>query len=119
MATLRRTPLFTAASRQPVIPGLGLPINITIWLFLAIVFTMALARGWRAWVFLFGLWTVLGFLARIRLQRDHNGFHVDSLWLQTKAGFLDAHLWRGVTLRSFPPRNDRFSPRGIPPRMAA
>jgi type IV secretory pathway VirB3-like protein len=113
MAKLKRTTLFAAASRQPVIPGVGLPLSVALSLFVAIAITMVFFRGWRSWLVLFALWGVLGVAARFRVQRDRNAFRVDALWLKSKAFFMDSVMWRGVTLRSFPPRQDRFRPRGI------
>ncbi len=113
MAKLKRTTLFAAASRQPVIPGIGLPLNVTLALFAAISITMIAFRGWRSWLVLFALWGALGLLARFRVQRDHNAFRVDWLRLKTKTFFMDTQLWKGVTLRSFPAPYDRLKPRGI------
>ncbi len=116
MAKLKRTILHAAASRKPVIPGLGLPIGVTIGLLACVMLTMTLFRGWRAWLVIFVVVGLIGFLIRVLVQRDGNALRVHGLWLRTKAFFLDAKKWRGVTLRSFPHRRDISLPRGIPAR---
>jgi type IV secretory pathway VirB3-like protein len=114
MAKLKRKRLF--APRQAIIASLGIPLNVALYFFIAIIATMILFRGWRSWLTLFCIWTLLAVGARLRVKRDHNAFRCDGLWLNTKAFFMDADIWRGVTLRSWPPPPNRLLPRGIPPR---
>jgi hypothetical protein len=114
MVALKTNKLY--APKPSVIPGLGLPVKITLILFALFLGTVVLAHGWRVWLVLFTIWGLLGVAARVRLQRDYNAFRVDWLWFGTKALFLVEHVWSGVTLRSFPPVPDRMLPRGIPPR---
>src|SRR5215472_11822349 len=99
--------------RKPVLPGIGLPINVALYLFIALVLTMAIFRGWRSWLAIFSLLIVIGLLVRVRLARDRHAFRVDRLWLRTKALVMDADVWRGVTLKAFPPRPSTLRPRGI------
>jgi type IV secretory pathway VirB3-like protein len=106
MTKLKRRKLF--APREPMIPGLGITINVALALFGCIIFTMVLFRGWRSWLTLFCIWGVVCVAARLRLKRDPNAFRVDLLFLNTKAFFLDGHIWRGVTLRSWPPPRNSF-----------
>ena len=110
---LKRTQLYTGASRPAYVPGLQVPLGVAVFLCAGGGYTVILFSDWRWWIVDLTFWIFVWLYLRILLKRDHNALRVLAHGLRKIFNF-DDHIWGGSTQFSWPVRDRTPTPRGIP-----
>jgi type IV secretory pathway VirB3-like protein len=114
MRKLKSTSLYSGASRPAFVPGLQLPLGVSVMLVFAGGYSVILFSDFRWWLTMIIFWVIVWLFLRVMLKRDHNALRVLGRGWLPKTFSFDDHVWGGITVFNYPVRDRRPTPRGIP-----
>ena len=108
---LRAGPIHLAATRPPMVPGLGIPFTAAVPTLFAATEVQMAVTGWQGLLYAAGI--VLAITVPLRVWTSYDWYAVECLmaWARTSGPALDNRRWGGASVSHFPLRPTE--PRGM------
>ena len=104
-------PVHLAATRPPMVPGLGIPFTAAVPMLLAAAEIQMAVTGWRGFLYAAGI--VIAITVPLRIWVSFDWYAVECLmaWARTSGPAMDNRFWGGASLSHYPLRP--AEPRGL------